>query len=139
MTTIGLIACAGSKLCGPAPAEKLYTSQLFRKTRAFVRSKCDCWFILSAEHGLLRPNEIVAPYDRTLNRMPKARREAWAARVFAQLHPLLHPGDAIIMLAGDRYRSFLMPVLQREGHSVQVPLAGMRIGEQLQWLKQHTL
>jgi len=138
MTTIALIACAASKLSHRAPAADLYTSQLFRKSQAFARQTCNRWFILSAKHYLLRPEEIVAPYNKTLNTMLRASRETWAGEVFAQLHPSLHSGDRITMLAGNRYREFLLPLLQREGYAVQVPLEGMRIGEQLQWLKRHT-
>lgn len=138
MMTIALIACAASKLSHPAPAADLYTSQLFRKSQAFARQTRKHWFVLSAKHELLRPEEVVDPYEQTLNTMPRADREAWAGRVFSQLHPSLHPGDRITMLAGQRYREFLLPLLQREGYAVKVPLDGMRIGEQLQWLKRHT-
>lgn len=38
------------------------------------------------------------------------------------------------ILAGDRYREFLTPMLQARGVQVDVPMQGLRIGEQLRWL-----
>lgn len=61
-----LIGCVKSKLGVPAPAEELYVSPLFRKRRAYAESAGTPWFVLSAEHGLLAPSDVVAPYDRAL-------------------------------------------------------------------------
>ncbi|MCE2939855.1 MAG: DUF6884 domain-containing protein [Armatimonadota bacterium] len=41
------------------------------------------------------------------------------------------------ILAGDRYREFLAPMLQARGVQVDVPMQGLRIGEQLRWLDRH--
>ncbi|HRD31848.1 MAG TPA: hypothetical protein PLB31_02165 [Fimbriimonadaceae bacterium] len=38
------------------------------------------------------------------------------------------------ILAGDRYREFLTPRLLARGVQVDVPMQGLRIGEQLRWL-----
>jgi hypothetical protein len=125
-----------AKRTAVARARDLYTSQLFRALRAYAVAHADAWYILSAKHGLLRPDQIVAPYKRTLKDMPKRDRVAWAERVQRQLLEVLPTGAEVILLAGVRYREGLVPFLRTRGFSVTVPLEGLGIGKQLQKLKQ---
>lgn len=134
MTHMGLISCVKSKLNCASPASELYTSALFRKARTYVNNLCDQWFILSAEYGLLAPDKVILPYERTLNAMNRNERQEWAKKVFTQLSRVLKSGDKVTMLAGIRYREFLKPMLDAAGISVNVPLLGKSIGHQLHWL-----
>ena len=132
---IYLVACVGQKLSKPAPAKDIYTSSWFRKARAYVERTGCVWFILSAKHGLVHPNEVIAPYDTTLNTMRAAGRRAWAGKVLDELGPRLEDVRSVAFLAGLRYRQFLAPHLKSRGLAVSVPMEGLRIGEQLQWLE----
>src|SRR5699024_6542977 len=58
----------------------------------------------------------------------------WAARVEAGLLPLLNPGDTVMILAGIAYRRDLLGVHRERGVKMEIPMEGLRIGEQLQWL-----
>lgn len=127
-----LVSCVSAKRPHPAPARDLYVSPLFLKARDFVEGSGCPWFILSAEHALLPPETVIAPYERTLNAMPVQHRRAWAERVLAALWPRLSGVEAVVFFAGQRYREFLQEPL-RSRVAVEVPLAGMRIGEQLHW------
>jgi hypothetical protein len=109
---VALVSCVKSKRDSPAPAQDLYTSQLFKEFRQYAESHADAWYILSAQHGLVEPNTVLAPYERTLNKMRTADREEWAARVKAELVSRLPAGADIIMLAGERYRAALVPFLR---------------------------
>lgn len=129
-----LVSCAADKLDRPAPAKDLYTSDLFVKTRRFVEIQDKRWFILSAKHGLVDPNEEIAPYEKTLKEMGKAARRDWAAAVLNALEPHLEGVRAVVFLAGERYREFVAPALSDRGIEVQVPMQGMRIGKQFAWL-----
>ncbi len=51
-----------------------------------------------------------------------------------QLVNSLRASEHATILAGDRYRDFLTPMLQAQGVQVDVPMQGLRIGEQLRWL-----
>jgi hypothetical protein len=133
---VALVSCVKSKLDHPAPAKDLYTSALFRALRGYAETHADAWFILSAEHGLVDPNEVLAPYERTLNRMGKSQRQEWASRVKAELASRVPAGAEVIILAGQRYREGLIPFLRARGHSVAVPLEGLPFGRQLQRLKE---
>lgn len=130
-----LIACAAQKLDRPAPASALYTSTLFRLSYGYALSlEPSAIYILSAKHGLLSNGQIVAPYNVTLNDMGAAEIRGWARSVLDQMRPLIDMvNDEVVMLAGDKYRRYLMPHLP----TAKVPLEGLRIGEQLHYLSRH--
>lgn len=131
---IALVSCVKAKQSHPAPAGELYTSQLFRRLRAYAVANADRWFILSAEHGVLSPDAIVAPYERTLNNMRIHERRAWANRVQEQLIHVIPADSDVLVLAGIRYREQLVPFLRSSGFTVTIPLEGLSIGRQLQRL-----
>jgi len=133
---VALVSCVKSKGSVAAPAKDLYTSTLFKRMRAYAEVHADAWFILSAEHGVLHPEQIVAPYERTLKKMSRDDRHAWAERVREQLRAVLPARAKIVLLAGLPYRRPIEPFLRQLGHSVIVPMEGLPIGKQLQWLKQ---
>lgn len=142
MLKIALVACAKAKLAAPAPAGELYASPLFQLTRRYVEAGPDYfdWYIVSAKHGLVDPDETLEPYDVTLAALRPAEREQWAERTASELVALY--GDAldrgvdvqVDLYAGAPYRRALVPHLERPGFRVRAPLAGLRIGEQLAWL-----
>lgn len=76
-----LVACVAKKLDRPAPARDLYISAWFRKARAYVERQGRQWFILSAKHGLIDPDDVISPYDESLVRMPASERLVWGTRV----------------------------------------------------------
>lgn len=128
-----LVSCVSLKLDVPAKAEDLYVSPWFRKARACVKSINAPWRILSARYGLLSPSITVGPYEVTLNAMAAAQRRTWAYRVSEELEQLVDAGENVVMLAGARYREFLVPILECRNVRVDVPLAGLGIGQQLHW------
>ena len=65
-----LVSCSKSKLDHPAAAKELYTSPLFRHARHYAEGLGAPWFILSAEHGLVAPDEWLAPYERYCRTRP---------------------------------------------------------------------
>ena len=76
-----LVSCVKTKLPRRAAAKDLYISDWFRKARACVESTGCPWALLSAEYGLLDPDEVIRPYEKTLNAMPVAERRSWANEV----------------------------------------------------------
>ncbi len=141
---VHLVACAKTKAVHPAPAKALYRSEWFRRARAYVEARGGPWFILSAEHGLLDPDDVVAPYEATLLGTPPADRRAWALRVHRSLFARrLTPGfgRSVVFLAGAAYREHLEPWLSVQasaGASVETPMRGLGLGQQLAWLAAHT-
>lgn len=135
MQTIILVSCVSKKRTEPALARDLYISPWFRKARAYAEHHGDAWYILSAKHHLITPVTWIAPYNTTLNTMPALERQDWSARVVQMLRDILLPQyDRLVILAGQRYRQYVVPRLELAGFEVEVPMAGLSIGQQLQWL-----
>ena len=139
MTSVGLVGCGSAKLRHPALARDLYTGALFRKSRAYVEARCDRWYVLSAKHGLVDPDQILEPYDVRLGRViPRAPERSalpvwdWAAMVTEQLVEALRDvhRPELTVLAGEQYRTILHPCRW----IFSEPMKGLGIGEQLAWL-----
>ena len=113
----------------------LYRSPWFGFARAWVEREAAPWYILSARYGLVHPDTEIAPYDETLNTMGVAQRREWATRVKAQMDETLLDAGEVVVFAGQRYREFLDDYLRGRFDSVKVPMEGLRIGQQLSWLK----
>ncbi|MCX9077340.1 MAG: hypothetical protein OIN84_05115 [Candidatus Methanoperedens sp.] len=136
MQTIHLVACVSRKQSRSAPAELMYQSDWFLKASAYARRHADRWYILSAKYGLLAPHTVIQPYDITLAKgMSKADRQDWARKVCRDLLRVTTSDDRLVFLAGQKYREYLIPCMQAETYIVEVPMAGLGIGEQLAWLK----
>lgn len=136
--TVYLVSCVSVKGAEPTEARSLYVSDWFKKARSLVERSGAAWFILSAEHGLVHPMTVIAPYERTLNTMSVHERRAWASRVIERMNLELPRAERIVVLAGRRYREFLMEHLRSVCSDIQVPLEGLGIGEQLGWLSRAT-
>ena len=112
----------------------LYTSALFHGRRTYVERKCERWFVLSAEHGLVAPETVLAPYDVTLKTKSRSERREWSGQVLAALEAQL--GDLrryeFEIHAGNDYRAHgLEAGIRASGARVEVPAAGLGLGEQL--------
>ena len=136
INSIHLVSCVSIKNKNPCPAGMLYRSPWFEKARAYVLDQGGPWYILSAEHGLVHPDTVVAPYERTLNTMGVHDRRVWAERVKDQVRRQRLSPERFVILAGQRYREFLLDFLNGRSESVVVPMAGLGIGQQLRWLTQ---
>ena len=55
-----LLGCVKQKQQGVYPARDLYRSPLWRARRSYAEGTGAPWFILSALHGLLEPEEPIA-------------------------------------------------------------------------------
>ena len=136
MACVGLISCVSRKQDKATEAKDLYVSALFNKSRKYVEQHCDRWYVLSAKYGLVDPNQVVEPYEETLNTKPQKERQRWAEMVWSDLREKLDARDKVLILAGARYREYLLPKIIEYGCSVDVPMEGKSIGKQLQWLSQ---
>ena len=121
----------GAETSGSPTCERPVHLSLVPQGSTYADGTGQPWFILSAQYGLVHPDELIAPYDLTLNAMPVADRRRWASRVLTQLEPHLNGIRSVTFLAGRRYREFLEPSLRSRGLAVSIPMEGLRIGEQL--------
>jgi hypothetical protein len=133
-----LVACVKEKRSVPAAARDVYVSPLFRRERAYAERSGLPWFILSAEHGLVAPDEWLAPYERYLPDTPSAFRQAWGIWVTERLDLLAGPlrNTVIEIHAGSAYIDPLREHLAAKGASILEPLAGLTLGQRLAWYAQ---
>lgn len=98
-----LIGCGATKLPTPAPARALYVGALFTSARLAAEAIVGewsrgpaRWWVLSAKHGTLHPDETVRPYNLHLTRLPQAEQQSWAGRTHDELvrRPNLSDRDA---------------------------------------------
>lgn len=138
---IGLVSCTKSKRKQASkPADLYMKSTFFRKAREYVETNHDRWYILSAKHHLLEPDDPpIEPYDETLNGAPVARKRKWAKTVFGQLRAegLLDDGNKLVFHAGRDYHDELRPLLAETPVTVAVPTDGLQYGETLAWYNTH--
>lgn len=132
MVKIVLISCVSKKLNHKSKAQDLYVSPLFQKNLRYAKSlNPDKIFILSAKYGLLKLDEEVEPYDKTLNKMSSNEIKGWANSILNQLQKGSDLNkDEFIFLAGNNYRKFLLPHIR----NYKIPMLGLAIGKQLKWL-----
>lgn len=130
-----LVGCVKKKLDVPAPAKDLYVSTLFRKERTYAEKSGVPWFVLSARHGLVDPEQFLEPYDLRLSNTSRTYRGCWGARVVDQLRETAGPldGRTIELHAGSAYTDAIRDLLIAEGATVIEPLAGLRMGARLAW------
>lgn len=124
MTDATLIQCTNTKRDHEAPARMLYDeSAYFRKMRDWAESRQGRWYILSAKHGLLSPDEPVAPYDE------RGLSEEQAEQIAFELDE--RAISRVYVCAGRDYLDTLTPALEAVYIDVVDPFGGLQIGERL--------
>lgn len=124
-----------AKLEHAAPAADLYRSDWFSKARAYAEAQGGGWAILSALHGVVAPDQVLEPYDFTIDQLDKQGRGAWSDLCTDQLNHLA-PDRELELLAGENYRTALHSFYRFRFcfPTVRVPMQGLGIGHQKQWL-----
>lgn len=132
---IVLLSCVKSKRSHRCEAANMYTSPLFHKMMTYAQTlKPKSIFILYANYGLLRPDDMIDPYEQTLKGMKADERLRWAQGVLSALRDLCNlDEDRFVILAGTTYRENLVSHLK----NYNIPMAGLSFGKQLQWLTRH--
>jgi hypothetical protein len=132
---IAIVGCGKSKLGRAAPARDLYTGQLFVKSLLYAERRCERVWIASAKGGLLRLDQVLEPYDDTLTSRPAAARWGWGRLVWDQLRQQHQGEQELLLLAGALYAEPIAALARAARWTVEMPLAGLQIGERLRWLK----
>lgn len=130
---IVLVQCTNAKRDEPAPARNLYDeSNYFVKQREYAEAVADYWFIQSAKHGLLEPDQLVEPYDKHAKDLDDP--DKWGEEIASTIEEKF--GEAVVeILGGKRYADPLTPALERRGFDVIEPLRGQGIGTRMSSLK----
>ena len=112
-----LLGSVGDRVNVPAPAKEVFREVSFQLSRLDAELSGSEWFILSAEHGLVAPNEWISPDSRTLADMEPHYRVVWASWVVARLESLVGSldGMAVRVDAPDAFTGPLFTDLQDAG------------------------
>jgi hypothetical protein len=136
MKRYAFVGCGAKKCDGETPARDKYTSDYFREKRRYAEQRCIRWWILSAEHGLIRPSTVIDDYDTHIDDVDI---EWWLRDVRLVIHAddsKWYACDELVVLAGQKYVNPLREELDELPCDVRYPFddtAG--IGEQRAWLK----
>ncbi|TCP26649.1 hypothetical protein EV207_11982 [Scopulibacillus darangshiensis] len=131
---IGLLATSRRKGDEEAPVVEFYKSPLFIKALQYAHKNYDRFYFYNAKDGLLLPDQMMAPYDVSIQTFSISQKRHWGKKVIESFSTYEIVKDKIIYLHGGRvYRQFLEPELSKHGFYYEVPLKGLGIGKQLKW------
>jgi hypothetical protein len=131
---VGLVGCVKQQAARRAEAQDLFVSPLFRGRRTYVERTCGRWYVLSALHGLVAPDESLAPYDLKLKSVSQAERRAWSERVLTRLEAEIGAlkGLTFEIHAGASYTNEgLVRGLRARGAAVELPAVGLGEAQEL--------
>lgn len=115
----------------PCAVRHLYQGALFKKSVLWCLARRIPWRVLSAQHGLLAPDDLVVPYNLALGDLDRAARDAWGVQVAADLRAL--GVTELVHLAGVLYQAY---VPHLTGVRIAYPMQGLPLGRRLAWLAQ---
>lgn len=129
------ISCVKSKQNKRCRAEELYISDLFTKELAYAKSlNPRKIYILSAKYGVVELDDVLDPYELTLNKMKEQDRKRWAYNCYKQLQSKnIDFDEKAVFLCGNNYRKYLMRMFK----DAEAPLKKLGIGKQLKFYKNH--
>lgn len=152
--TIALIGCSATKLNRPAPARELYQGNLFKLARTWAEAQGLDWYVVSAKHKVVHPDQVLEPYDQ---RVPTSREllHLWCLSVNDEAWSVAPHGRLILLCGADYAQAFYgapgqsnrqtWPASYDEKHPafrgtprpflVELPLGSMHLGHKMQWLK----
>lgn len=132
---IALISCSKLKKPYRCRASELYSaSTLFSLSYEYAKANADRVYIISAKHGLVGEDEVIEPYDETLNEKTSSERQAWSQMVLNQLKQVCDiQRTEFIVLAGKYYYEYLLPYLPH----VSLPLGKLPLGKRIEFLQRN--
>jgi hypothetical protein len=134
-----VVGCGKRKLVVAAPARELYTGSLFVAARKYAEASGQLWAILSAEHGIVTPDQVLSPYDSKL-KLKGGPLASWALDAAHQCGKLQREHgkrESVEVLAGHPYAwPFRNELWWAEDLPSTEPLEGLGLGARLQWLAQ---
>lgn len=113
--TIVLVGCGAKKNPTPCSAETMYQGALFKKALAYAKQMHpNKIYIISAKYHLLELDDVIEPYNETLNNKKASEIKRWSEVVVDNLKEKGHDlnNDKIIILAGKIYYKYLLSNLK---------------------------
>lgn len=128
MTIYYVIPCGGDKAAAAAPARELYTGSFFQHTLAAAEAEAAATerdlgiasrvLILSAKHGLVDLDTVLAPYDVKMGEHGSMDAAGLAAQLLGRGIDAWDNGDEVYALLPAAYRTRLA----RAGEMIDLPV-----------------
>ena len=131
---IGLIGCGKDKSPIRCKAEEMYIGGYFKLGLKFARKSFEKIYILSAKYGLLELEDMIEPYNMTLNTMDNNEIYVWSKRVAEALKSKLNKDDVVTFVCGKEYYKYLKGMLPCK-YVLLFDGSGMGIGKQMAYFK----
>jgi hypothetical protein len=120
-----LIGSSGSTAEESDAAGRLFRSDGFARAREHAVHSRLPWFVLSAKHGLLDPDDVISPFEVQIDDQSAAYRTAWGEWVVAQLADRLQLDGVVVEVHGGvDFAQPLRQPLARRGAVLEIPLPG---------------
>lgn len=101
-----IIGCGRHKKDHPTFARDLYSSKRFNTSKEIAKNIDADYFILSAKHGLITPNQIIEPYDFEISELNKKEKDYWADSILKLIRDSKN-GATVTILAEDSYTDII--------------------------------
>jgi hypothetical protein len=120
-----LVGSSGATGTGPDAAGRLFRSSGFARAREHAVHSRLPWFVLSAKHGLLDPDDVISPFGTQIDDQPAGYRSAWGEWVVAQLADRVRLDGVVVEVHGGvDFAQPLRQPLARAGATLEIPLPG---------------
>jgi hypothetical protein len=129
---IGLVTATITQAEGPLAAQKLYRSPLFLAAADYCVRQYQCWFILSWEHGLLLPEQVIFRSEEIQACRGLAERRRWSEDVLHRLHDLDLSEESFFLHTEPTHAELLLPILNAGS-----PVRSLTEEDQLNWYESH--
>lgn len=123
------LSCVKMKNGKECKAKDMYISPLFKKSLSYAKSlNPDKIFILSAKYGVLELDDIIKPYNLTLNDMKEKEKKNWAYNCYIKLKEKdVDFSEKTVFLCGKNYRKYLSKCFKNN----ECPIENLSLGNQL--------
>lgn len=131
---VAVVSCASEKRNYPSPARLLYKGTLFRLQSEWAERNCNQWVIISALHGIVWPDTVVAPYDLQIKDLTEEDRLQWGAKVRKSLSRIAKGSEFLFMSSRLYFDTAAVP-----GSHMLFEMPDARFGHRMKWLKSHPI
>lgn len=121
-----IIQCSKSKVNSKTKASELYTSQRFKLSKKIADKYAKKWFILSAKHGLIRPDSVIAPYDFTINDLSINEKQNYFSKIIDQIRKLNLTNSRLIFLTDPDYTNEVINSLNNSCRDIISPFSQIK-------------
>ena len=124
-----IISCGAKKRTYQCKAEDMYIGPLFKASLEWAKKQPIPYFIVSTKYGLLKPTDIIKPYEMTLKEMNKSEIIIWAKNIAKELpknKKIICVTSKIYSLFSNYYNGIVLN-----------PLVGLGIGKRIKWFKEN--